>query len=340
MAVRWLLFAFLFACGGSYGAKSRTAGDGKAKRGIAAAALPYSVLDAHTGRQVDTKAFWGQIEASRVVCVGEEHNNPHHHWFQLEVVTHLTLVHRAPLALGMEMFQRPFQGVLDDYAAKRIDDVALRSRSGYDDRWGYDYGFYGPTIDRARDGGATLLALNAPRELTKAVVRRGIEGLTPDEAKQLPQLVLDDKRHRAWFDATMEVMGGEHGHGGSAPPPSEPAGAGSASPPAPGTGSGEAPADPEHPPMPSMDRIYTAQVVWDESMAEGAAAWATAHPTGELVLLAGGGHCHDSAIVGRTKRRGVDKVISIQPVIDTEGRVAAALAAPTNDFLIVLEMPK
>ena len=49
------------------------------------------------------------------------------------------------------MFQRPFQGVLDDFAAKRIDDAALRSRTGWEDRWGYDYGFYGPTIDAAVD---------------------------------------------------------------------------------------------------------------------------------------------------------------------------------------------
>src|SRR5436190_5954390 len=218
MAARWLPMVFLIACGGRYGGKPQTGGtQPKGKGGIVAAALPYSVLDARTGRQVDTTQFWQLVAASRVVCVGEEHTNPHHHWFQLEVVNQLIVAHRAPFALGMEMFQRPFQGVLDDYAAKRIDDAALRSRAGYAERWGYDYTFYGPTIDRARDAGATLLALNAPRELTKAVVRRGIEGLTPDETKQLPELNLDDKQHRAWFEATMEEMGGGHGHGQSKP---------------------------------------------------------------------------------------------------------------------------
>jgi len=69
--------------------------------------------------------------------VGEEHPNPHHHWLQLHVVREL--IKRLPkgtrIALAMEMFQRPFQGVLDDYAAKRIDAAALRSRSGYEERW-------------------------------------------------------------------------------------------------------------------------------------------------------------------------------------------------------------
>lgn len=342
MAVRVLALAFLIACGGSYGGKSRTATQPAAKAppgGIRAAALPYSVLDARTGRQVETEAFWTELASSRVVCVGEEHPNPHHHWVQLEVMTQMAKRHTTgKLALGMEMFQRPFQGVLDDYAAKRIDSAALRSRAGYEDRWGYDYNFYAPTIDTARDAGAALLALNAPRELTKKLVRQGIEGLSPDDRKQLPELVLDDARHRAWFDAMMEDMGGAHAHSTKQPAGGE----GTPAPPdkaeKPESEKTEA-GTPEGPPMPSADRIYAAQVLWDESMAQGAATWAAAQPTGLLVLLAGVGHCHDSAIVGRIKRRGIDKVVSIQPVLDVEGRVAEALASPMNDFLIVLELP-
>ena len=44
-------------------AASRVAKPGRPagrKRGIEAAALPYSILDARTGRQVDTAAFWDQ----------------------------------------------------------------------------------------------------------------------------------------------------------------------------------------------------------------------------------------------------------------------------------------
>lgn len=334
MPVRVLALAFLFACGGRYGGTRPTTPEKKPGRGIVAAALPYSVLDARTGRQVDTETFWASVAGSRVVCVGEEHPNPHHHWFQLEVVGQAATRRKGvPLALGMEMFQRPFQGVLDDYGAKRIDTAALLSRSGYAERWGYDYGLYGPTIDRARDAGAALLALNAPRELTKKLVRQGIEGLAPDDRKQVPELVLDDKQHRAWFDATMEEMSGPHGPPHKSEAPSqEPPG-----PTPPLSDDKKEPAD-AAPKMPSADRIYAAQVLWDEMMADGAASWANAKPTGLVVLLAGNGHCHDSAIVNRIKRRGVDRVISIQPVIDLEGRVARALASPVNDYLIVLEL--
>jgi uncharacterized iron-regulated protein len=318
MLARLLCLALLVGCGGAYG--GRSAKQAKPKRGIEAAGLPYSVLD-RNGRQLDTAQFWAQVAASRVVCVGEDHPNPHHHWFQLEVMKHV--VAKQPLALGMEMFQRPFQGVLDDYAAHRIDEAALLSRSGYEERWNYDFGFYGPTINTAVRAGAALIALNTPRELTKKVVRQGLESLTPEEKKQMPDLVLDDKTHRAWFDETMESMGGAHGHGDkkeSNEGKEEPKPEGKAE-------------------MPSMDRIYTAQVMWDEFMADGAAKWAKSAPQGLLVLLAGNGHCHDSAIISRIKRRGVDKVISVSPVLDTEGRVAEALAKPKNDFIVVLSLP-
>lgn len=318
--VRLLCLALLvFGCGGKYGGTTTTPA-GK-KRGIEAAALPYSVLD-RNGRQVDTAQFWSELGKARVVCVGEDHPNPHHHWFQLEVVKQVSA--RRPLALGMEMFQRPFQGVLDDYAAKRIDEAALLSRSGYEERWSYDWGFYSPTVNTAVAAGAALLALNTPRELTKKVVRQGLESLSPEEKKQLPELVLDDKTHRAWFDDLMNEMGGAHGHSG----PKE------------DNQAHDKPSEEPKAEMPSADRIYTAQVMWDEFMADGAATWAKRAPQGLLVLLAGNGHCHDTAVVNRIKRRGVDKVISVHPVVDVEGRVAEALAKPRNDYIIVLQMPK
>lgn len=308
------------ACGGTRPPATTTP-----KRGIEAAALPFHVLD-RTGHQLDPKAFWDKLAASRAICVGEEHTNPHHHWVQLEVVQQLAA--RWPtFALGMEMVQRPFQGVLDDYAAHKIDDDALRSRTGWADRWGYDFNLYGPTIHAAVAAHASLLALNAAKELTKKVVHHGLDSLTPDEKAQIPQLDLDDAAHRAWFDALMEDMGGTEAH--SHPPtPSEPQ-------PSPQHTGGDT-----EPEMPSADRIYTVQVIWDETMADTAATWLEAHPDGHVIILAGGGHCHDSAIVNRIKRRGIPEVVSIRSVIDDkEGSVAEALAKPINDFFVVLEMP-
>lgn len=290
---------------------------GSSLRDLDAAALPYRVLDARTGREITTAAFWDRLAAARAICVGEDHNNPHHHWVQRETVRRL--VAKWPrTALGMEMVQRPFQGVLDDYAAKRIDAVTLRSRVGWADRWGYDYGFYGPTIDAAIAGHAVLLALGAAKEITKKVARNGLDSLDAAERSQIPQLKLDDVAHRQWFDAVMSDMA-------NSGEPNNP----------------HKPSDGDAAAMPSVDRIYTVQVIWDETMAAAAATWLTANAAGHLVLLAGTGHCHDSAIVRRIQRRGVSHVVSVRSVIDDgTGSVSDALVKPVNDFLVVLEPPR
>ncbi|MBA3395371.1 MAG: ChaN family lipoprotein [Deltaproteobacteria bacterium] len=335
------------ACSGKYatGTTTPAARPGPPRGGIAAAALPYQVLD-RNGRQLDKPAFWERVARARAVCIGEEHPNPHHHWVQLHVVEELGKRAAAQpkgtasrlgtkFALGLEMIQRPFQGVVDDYVAKRIDAGALRSRVAWEDRWGYDWGFYGPTIDAAIGFGGHVLALNASRELSKKISRQGLESLTPDEKALVPELKLDDAAHRGWFDGLMREMGGHGAHSQPvAPAPDDKPDATSPPEPAkPSPHSGGAPT------MPSPERIYTVQVLWDETMADLSAKWLAANPTGQLVILAGNGHCHDSAIVGRLKRRGIADVISLRPVIDVDGNVAEILAKPMNDFVVVLQLP-
>jgi hypothetical protein len=235
----------------------------------------------------------------------------------------------------MEMVQRPFQGVLDDYASGRIDARAMRSRAGWEDRWGYDYGLYGPTIDDVVAAHGQLLALNAAKELTKKISHHGLESLTAEERAQVPELDLQNAAHRAWFDALMEDMGGITAH--SAKDPKDAAASPHTPAPAKEHTEGEPSSGPDE--MPTPDRIYTVQVVWDETMAATAATWLQANPQGHLVILAGNGHCHDSAIIGRIKRRGVSDVISLRAVVDDgQGAVAEILAKPMNDYVVVLAM--
>jgi uncharacterized iron-regulated protein len=327
---------FAAACGPVAAGKGASGPSGK--HGIEAAGLPYHVLD-RSGHQVDEASFWAKVEAARVVCVGEEHSNPHHHWVQLQVVRHL-----APkwphLALGMEMFQRPFQAVLDDFAAHHISEADLRSRSGWEDRWGYDWGFYGPTIAAAVDAHAALVALNAPKELTKKVVHHGLESLTPAERAQMPELDLKVAAHRAWFDALMEDMGGSAAHSKTQAKEGKDEKADKADK-ADKVGKDGDDKTPDAPSeAPAGDLVYTVQVIWDETMADTAAKYVSSHDGARMVILAGNGHCHDSAIVDRVKRRGVSEVVSLRAVIDDgEGAVAEILAQPMNDFVVVLELP-
>jgi uncharacterized iron-regulated protein len=259
-------------------------------------ALPFHVLAARGGTQVDEKTFFAALTEADAICIGESHDNPHHHWVQLMLLEHLAQTKR-PLAIGFEMFQKPFQGVLDDYAAGKIDEPALLTRTAWAERWGYDFWMYRPMVELGRQG-LSLLALNAPKEITRKVSREGLDALGPAEKASLPELVLDDGDHRAWFkDATAS-------HGG---------------------------------PAENFERFYTAQVIWDETMAETGAKWLAGGPDRQLVVLAGIGHCMEAGIPRRLKRRGVEKVLSLQAVVDREGAVGEALAAPENDYIVVLD---
>jgi uncharacterized iron-regulated protein len=263
-----------------------------------------------------------KIKAARAVCLGESHSNPHHHWVQLQIVDKGG--HGGKLALGMEMFQVPFQGVLDDYRARRIDDGELLSRSDWKNRWGFDYDLYRPIIELAVDRDMALLALNAPKELTKKLARSGVESLSVDERARLPEMKLDNARHRAWFDAQMGAHPHGHGHSHGKDKDLRP----------------EEKAKAEQAAKNKAEWIYSAQVLWDESMAENAARWLQENPDGRVFILAGNGHCHDSGVVARLKRRGISSAISVQPIIDDgEGNVARLLASPNTDFLVVMRLP-
>ena len=273
-------------------------------RGVEAAGLPFKILRGHGGAEVPLEEFWATLAAAPAVCVGEQHTNPHAHWAQLAVWKELVARGKTagrPMALGLEMVQRPLQGVLDDYASGKIDEPTFLSRSAWDDRWGYDFALYRPVFELARAEGLPILALNARQEITRAVGRKGLASLSPAERKEVPELDLTNAAHRDFFKAATE------GH--------------------------SMPAD-------GFENFYAAQVIWDETMAETAHQWAGAAAGRQIVVLAGTGHCHEAAVPARMSRRGTKPAISIQPIIDDgEGGLAEQLAAPENDFLFVMSRP-
>jgi uncharacterized iron-regulated protein len=307
-------------------------GHGK-KDVVTAAAMPYRVLRSKSGQELGEAEFYDELAAADAVCVGEVHVNPHHHWAQLQILDRLSERSQREgraMALGMEMFQRPFQGILEDFGAGRIDEDALLSRTGWETRWGYDFELYRPLVRLAVSRGLALLALNLADELRKKVSRHGIDGLNKADRDKLPEVDLANEAHRAWFQALMDQMGGSGGHGEGGHGADDAHG-----PHGPHGSTGE---DDEEGAA-RAERIYSVQVLWDETMAEAAAAWVAAETGRRIVILAGSGHCHDSAIVGRMQRRGIGKVVSVRPLLDAGDAgedVSAELAEPITDYLFVM----
>jgi uncharacterized iron-regulated protein len=263
-------------------------------------ALPHRVVDGATGEPIAPEALAARLRAARVIFVGEEHPNPHHHAAQLEV---LEAAHAADpnLGLGLEMLPRSAQPALSEYAraGSTVDDDAFKSAAAWKENWGFAFGLYRPLLAFARAHGLPVYALNAERALVRAVAKRGVEGLSADERARLPEMRPGPASHR---EMVREAFGG-HGGGRFRDV--------------------------------AFERFYQAQLLWDETMAESiAAALRAPGAPRRLVVIAGDGHTRRDAVPARLARRGVGEVLLVLPVLESEKE--AAIADRAADVLWVL----
>jgi uncharacterized iron-regulated protein len=226
--------------------------------------------------------FWAALEDARFVLVAESHENPRDHAVQLKVLSQLAERDRN-LALGMEMFQRPFQEPLDRYVAGEIDESEMLARTEWEGRWGFGVQMYAPLWRLAASEQIPVLALNARRELTKRIAAVGLDGLTDAERADLPEIERGPDRYRDWMRDVFRAHG--------------------------------AAMDSK-----KFERFFQAQITWDETMADTAVRWANEHPGATVVIVVGRGHVErDFGIPSRIRRRigaeyGDGAVVSIVPV--------------------------
>jgi uncharacterized iron-regulated protein len=211
------------------------------------------------------------LAAKRVVFVGETHDRYDHHLNQLEIIRRLTQLD-ANLAIGVEYFQQPFQAQVDDYIAGRTTENEFLKATDYFQGWGYDYRLYAPIFRFAREQHIPVRALNVPGALPSAIFKAGMAGiatakLTAEQRAYVPKEILpadEDYKNR------LRQAFAAHG-------PAKPG---------------------------DFDHFVEAQLVWDEGMAESAAAYLNANPERRMVILAGSGHiAFGSGIPKRLERR-------------------------------------
>jgi len=82
-------------------------------------------------------AVLAAIAPSKVIYLAETHNDLADHVAQLEIIE--ALAQKGEITIGLEMFQRPFQPVLDAYLSGDITEVELIAQSEYETRWGFDW---------------------------------------------------------------------------------------------------------------------------------------------------------------------------------------------------------
>jgi uncharacterized iron-regulated protein len=205
-----------------------------------------------------------------VIYLGETHDRPDDHQAQLEMIQALHRL-RPTLTIGMEMFQRPYQSVLDRYLAGVLTEAELQDQTQYAKRWGYNWEFYAPILQFAKANKLPVIALNTPTEVTRKTARTGLESLTLADRRFIPPLsaiVLGPDAYRDRLQKTYAES--HHGQGTSI----------------------------------NVERFFQAQVLWDETMAERIAQTLQQRPKMLVVVLVGQGHIlYGDGIPARVARR-------------------------------------
>ena len=225
------------------------------------------ILKLPEGESISLSQLLEDLHSARVIYVGEAHDQFEHHQAQVKVLQELLREGRE-VVIGMEMFQRSQQSILDRWSQGSIAEEEFLKEVQWDTTWGSDYSFYKGILDRAKEHHLKVLGLNVPKELSRKVAQAGIKSLPPEDRSRLPELDLKDKHHRQYVRSIYKSH-----EGGTAK---------------------------------SFKYFYQAQCLWDEAMAEAISDFLRSpEGVGKTVLVfAGNGHVvFDFGIPRRLYRR-------------------------------------
>ncbi|MEM7757598.1 MAG: ChaN family lipoprotein [Cyanobacteria bacterium P01_A01_bin.40] len=234
-----------------------------------------SVALAETIAAQNTQEIISQIQQDDVIYLGENHDSAIIHQQQLAIITQLqqnSVDSERQLAIAFEMFQRPFQPLLNRYLAGAINEQQLKEQTEYETRWGFDWEFYAPILRFAKEQQIPLIALNTPGEITRKVAVSGIESLGGSDFRYIPPLTeikLENESYRQRLEEIYQQHVAEQ-EGDST----------------------------------DADNFFAAQILWDETMAEAIALYWLNHPQSQIATLVGKAHImYDYAIPERVARR-------------------------------------
>ncbi len=206
------------------------------------------------------------VADKKVIYVGEIHDVFAHHAVQLDIITGMYEKNKKT-AIGMEMFQRPFQETLNSFIAGRVGENDFLKRSEYFQRWGFDYHLYKPILDFARTENVPVVALNIRREIIDKVSKNGIDSLSEVEKEAIPsEIDLSDNEYRERLKKVFKMHKNAKDR--------------------------------------SFDYFYQSQILWDETMSQSIDEFFRERSDYQMIVLAGKGHLeYGAGIPKRTFRR-------------------------------------
>ncbi len=212
-----------------------------------------------------------ELAPANIVYLGEIHDQSPDHQNQLAIIQHLHQKNPR-LVIGLEMFQKPYQGPIDRYLAGQITEAELLEKTEYQKRWGFPWENYAPLFRFAKEHQLSVIALNAPTEITRKVAKQGLASLTPADFRYIPPIKDIDKSNATYRQLIQESFN-QHQH--------------------------QAVTNSK-----GWERFYETQLVWDETMAATIAEFYQQHPADRFIAIAGQAHIENGyGIPDRVARR-------------------------------------
>ncbi len=214
---------------------------------------PEEILRLPEGDPITFAQLSGEIDQTRVVFIGESHDQIEHHQIQVRLVQSLIAKGKS-VVIAMEMFEGSQQPILDRWSQGVLTEEEFLKQVNWEMIWGMDYELYKGILDEAKSHHLKVLALNIQRGLVRRVAQHGIEKLSSEDRNQLPEMDLADQQHRTYIKSMYE------GHQG---------------------GSAE-----------GFKNFYQAQSLWDEGMAERLSQFLKSPDGGgkTVLVIVGSGH--------------------------------------------------
>ena len=217
----------------------------------------FCIFGGQSGKALGGQAAFSSIVwRSDVVYIGETHDQPLDHQAQLEALKAMRIARGQKIAVGFEMLDLTQQAALDDYAAGKLGEADFLARTGWADNWGFDFAMYRPVFEFVRQNKLRALALNVPRAVVAKIARGGLESLSADERKLLPETVA--LPHNARYNDYLKASFGGHGEQ---------------------TVQGM-----------TLENYQASMAAWNEGMGARIADFLAANPGYEVLVLAGNGH--------------------------------------------------
>jgi uncharacterized iron-regulated protein len=214
----------------------------------------------------------GEVSKSRVIVVGETHDNQADHDLQLKIIRTLR-EGGLPLAVGLEMFRAESQELLDKWWRWGMSTEQFEAI--YRENWGMPWPLYRDIFLYSRQKRIPLVGLNVAREVVSKVAREGYGSLTETERKKLPPGITCtlDEAYRSFIRKTFTEHAQSSGR--------------------------------------SFDHFCEAQMLWDTAMAIYALEYLDKNPGSRMVILAGSVHAWKQAIPRQIATMRPDMTVSV-----------------------------